>query len=147
MHRILRNEGLAAVCGYRRHPVFKGGKQHPAAASVLNRKFVATKPDPVWVTDFTYMRTYEGWLYVTVLIDLYSRCVIGWTMKRSPKADLVIDTLLVAVWGRRPAYKMLVHSDQGVQYTSGDWRTFLKDHNLDASMSRRGSCYDDAVAE
>jgi putative transposase len=84
---------------------------------------------------------------VTVLIDLYSHRVIGWTMKSSPKTDLVIDALLIAVWGRRPAHKVLVHSDQSVQYTSGGWCTFLEDHNLEASMSRRGNCHDNAVAE
>lgn len=147
VHRIMRSEGLSAVRGYRRHPGFKGGKRHPAAANILNRAFEVTKPDQVWVTDFTYIRTYEGWLYLTVVIDLFSRKVIGWTMKSSPKTDLVIDALLMAIWGRRPTAKVLVHSDQGVQYTSGDWRRFLKDHNLEASMSRRGNCHDNAVAE
>ena len=106
-----------------------------------------TKPDQVWVSDFTYIRTYEGWLYVTVVIDLFSRCVIGWMMKSSPKADFVLDALLMAVWRRKPTQKVLVHSDQRVQYTSSDWRTFLEDHNLQASMSRRGNCRDNAVAE
>jgi putative transposase len=105
------------------------------------------KPDQVWVTDFTYIPTYEGWLYVTVVIDVFSHRVIGRTMKSSPKADLVLGALLVAVWRRKPARKVLVHSDQGVQYTSSDWRTFLEDHNLEVSMSRRGNCHDNAVAE
>jgi putative transposase len=115
VHRIMRYEGLAAVRGYRRHPEFKGGKQHSATANILNREFTVTKPDQVWVNDFTYIRPYEGWLHVTMVIDLFSRRVIGWTMKSSPKADLVIDALLMAVWGRRPVHKVLVHSDQGVQ--------------------------------
>ena len=106
-----------------------------------------TKPDQVWVTYFTYIRTYEGWLYVTVVIDLFSRCVVGWTMKGSPKAGFVLDALLMAVWRRKPTQKVLVHSDQRVQYSSSDWRTFLEDHNLQASMSRRGNCHDNAVAE
>ncbi len=102
----MRNEGISAVRGYRCHPGFKGGKQHPAAPNTLNRAFSVTKPDQVWVTDFTYIRTYEGWLYVTVVIDLFSRRVIGWTMKSSPKTDLVLDALLMAVWRRRPASKV-----------------------------------------
>jgi putative transposase len=145
--RIMQNEGIRAVRGYRRHPGFKGGKHHPAAPNTLSREFTVSKPDQVWVTDFTYIRTYEGWLYVTVVIDLFSRRVIGWTMKSSPKTDLVLDALLMAVWRRKPRQKVLVHSDQGVQYTSNDWRTFLEDHNLEASMSRRGNCHDNAVAE
>lgn len=145
--RIMRVEGLRAVRGYRRHPGFKGGTYHPAAPNTLNREFTATKPDQVWVSDFTYIRTYEGWLYVTVVIDLFSRRVIGWAMKSSPKTDLVLDALLMAVWRRRPTQRVLVHSDQGVQYTSSDWRSFLEDHNLEASMSRKGNCHDNAVAE
>jgi putative transposase len=130
-----------------RYSLFKGGKHHPAAPNILSREFTMTKTDQVWVTDFTYIRTYEGWLYVTVVIDLFSRRVIGWTMKSSSKTDLVLDALLMAVWRRKPTQKVLVHSDQGVQYTSSDWRTFLEDHNLEASMSRRGNCHDNAVAE
>jgi len=145
--RIMRNEGIRAIRGYRRHPGFKGGRQHQAAPNTLNREFIVTRPDQVWVSDFTYIRTYEGWLYVTVVIDLFSRRVIGWTMKSSPKTDLVLDALLMAVWRRKPTQRVLVHSDQGVQYTSGDWRSFLEEHNLEASMSRRGNCHDNAVAE
>jgi putative transposase len=145
--RVMQGEGIRAVRGYRRHPEPKGGKHHRAAPNTLSREFTVTKPDQVWVTDFNYIRTYEGWLYVTVVIDLFSRRVIGWTMKSSPKAALVLDALLVAVWRRKPTQKVLVHSDQGVQYTSSDWRTFLEDHNLEASMSRRGNCHDNAVAE
>ncbi len=147
VHRIMRSENIKAVRGYRRHPGFKGGTAYYAAPNTLNRKFSVAKPNQAWVTDFTYIRTYEGWLYVTVVIDLFSRKVIGWSMKSSPKADLVIDALLMAVWRRRPTEKVLVHSDQGVQYTSGDWRSFLEEHNMEVSMSRKGNCHDNAVAE
>lgn len=145
--RIMLAERIKAVRGYRRHPGFKGGKAHHVAPNTLNREFSVSKPNQAWVTDFTYIRTYEGWLYVTVVIDLFSRKVVGWTMKSSPKADLVVDALLMAVWRRRPEEKVLIHSDQGVQYTSDDWRSFLKEHNLEASMSRKGNCHDNAVAE
>lgn len=84
---------------------------------------------------------------MTVVIDLFSRKVVGWTMKSSPKSDLVIDALLMAIWRRRPKGKVLIHSDQGVQYTSGDWKSFLKAHNMEISMSRKGNCHDNAVAE
>ncbi len=147
IHRIMRTNKIKAIRGYKRHRGFGNNKQHPAAPNTLNREFKVNKPDQTWVTDFTYIRTYEGWLYLTVVIDLFSRKVVGWTMKSSPKSDLVIDALLMAVWRRRPQSKVLVHSDQGVQYTSSDWRSFLKEHNLEASMSRKGNCHDNAVAE
>jgi len=147
IHRIMRANKIRALRGYKRHRGFRNSRQHPAAPNTLNREFTVSQPDQAWVTDFTYIRTYEGWLYLTVVIDLFSRKVIGWTMKSSPKADLVIDALLMAVWRRRPQTKVLVHSDQGIQYTSSDWRSFLKEHNLEASMSRKGNCHDNAVAE
>ena len=147
VYRLMRQANIRAERGYKRHPGFKGGKTNTAAPNTLDRTFDVDKPDSYWVTDFTYIRTYEGWLYVTVVIDLFSRKVVGWTMKNSPKADLVIDALLMAVWRRRPKEKVLVHSDQGIQYTSSDWRSFLNEHNLEASMSRKGNCHDNAVAE
>lgn len=147
VYRLMRQANIRAVRGYKRHPGFKGGKTNTVAPNTLDRTFDVDKPDSYWVTDFTYIRTYEGWLYVTVVIDLFSRKVVGWTMKNSPKADLVIDALLMAVWRRRPKKKVLVHSDQGIQYTSSDWRSFLNEHNLEASMSRKGNCHDNAVAE
>jgi putative transposase len=102
----MQGEGIRAVRDYRRHPRFKGGKHHPAARNTLSREFTVSKPDQVWVTDFTYIRTYEGWLYVTVVIDLFLRRVIGGTMKISPKTDLVLDALLMAVWRRKPQQKV-----------------------------------------
>lgn len=104
-------------------------------------------PIKVWVTDFTYIRTHQGWLYLTVVIDLFSRKVVGWTIKNTPKADLVIDALLMAVWRTKSTEKVIVHSDQGARYTSSDFRSFLQEHNLEAIMSRRGNCHDNAVAE
>ena len=111
------------------------------------RQFTVDQPDRVWVTDFTYVRTYEGWLYVCVVLDLFSRLVIGWSMTSRPQSDLVIKALLMAVLKRQPQNKVLVHSDQGSQYTSGDWQRILEGNNLEMSMSRRGNCHDNAVAE
>jgi len=95
------------------------------------------EPNKVWVTDITYIRIYEGWLYLAVVLDLFSRQIVGWSMKSQMTGDLAIDALLQGV----------VHSDQGSQYSSADWRSFLKANNLVASMSRRGNCHDNAVAE
>jgi putative transposase len=147
VHRLMQVAGIASLRGYKRHRGFKGGDFSTVAANTLNREFEVDAPNKVWVTDFTYVRTHEGWLYLTVVLDLFSRQVIGWSMKNNPRADLVIDALMMALWRRKPKEKVLVHSDQGVQYTCSDWRNFLKDHNLEASMSRRGNCHDNAVAE
>ena len=105
------------------------------------------RPNEVWVSDITYIRTHEGWLYLAVVLDLYSRRIIGWSLQSRIKKELVLDALLMAVWRRRPTTPVIVHSDQGSQYTSDDWQAFLKSHHLEASMSRRGNCYDNAVAE
>ena len=113
----------------------------------LERKFNVSEPNKVWVTDITYIRTYEGWLYLAVVLDLFSRQVIGWSMKPRMCSDLAIDALLMAVWRRKPKQEVMIHSDQGSQFSSSDWQSFLKANNLISSMSRRGNCHDNAVAE
>jgi len=99
------------------------------------------------VTDITYIRTLEGFAYLAVVIDLYSRRVVSWSMQSRQTTDVVLQALLMAVWRRKPPGKVLVHSDQGSQFTSIDWASFLKHHNLKHSMSRRGNCHDNTVAE
>ncbi len=99
------------------------------------------------MTDITYIKTHEGWLYLAVVIDLFSIRVIGWSMKSKITKELVLDALLMAVWRRSPKAKVLVHSEQGSQYTSHDWDAFLSQHGLQGSMSSRGNCHDNAVAE
>lgn len=147
VYRIMHEAGICSQRGYKKHRGFKGGNQSHVAPNTLDRQFEVDQPNQTWVTDFTYIRTYEGWLYLTVVLDLFSRQVVGWSMKNNPRADLVIDALLMAIWRRKPETKVLVHSDQGIQYTCSDWRKFLQDHNLEASMSRKGNCHDNAVAE
>ena len=97
--------------------------------------------------DITYIRTHEGWLYLAVVVDLFSRKVIGWSMRPRMTKDIVLNALLMAVWRRNPQKQVLVHSDQGSQYTSHEWQSFLKSHGLEDSMNRRGNCHDNAVAE
>ncbi|MEL6303007.1 MAG: IS3 family transposase, partial [Pseudomonadota bacterium] len=92
-------------------------------------------------------KTHEGWLYLAVVVDLYSRRVVGWSLQQRIKKELVLDALLMAVWRRKPRSTVTVHSDQGSQYTSHDWQHFLQANNMQASMSRRGNCHDNAVAE
>jgi len=147
VYRIMKTAGIRSHRGYKRHKGFSGGTISHVAPNTLNRQFEVNKPNQSWVTDFTYIRTHEGWLYLTIVLDLFSRQIVGWSMKNNPKSDLVIDALMMAIWRRKPTRKVLVHSDQGIQYTSYDWRKFLADNNLEASMSRRGNCHDNAVAE
>jgi len=99
------------------------------------------------VTDITYVRTYEGWLFVAVVIDLFFRQVAGWSMSERINTDLPLDAATMACWRRNPKERVIVHSDQGCQYTSYDWRSMLKANNLAASMSRKGNCWDNACAE
>lgn len=145
--RLMRLEGLRAQRGYRRRPGLQVGKPSVVAPNRLDRKFNVAIPDRHWVTDITYLRTHEGWLYLAVVIDLFSRQVVGWAMHGHMATDLVLQALTMAVWRRRPLPGLMLHSDQGSQFTSSDWQTFLKSHNIECSMSRRGNCHDNAVAE
>lgn len=144
--RLMKHAGLKAQVGYKK-PRYKGGKASGVAENHLNQDFDVQQPNQAWVTDITYIRTYEGWLFLAVVIDLFSRQVVGWSMSPTMHVDLVLDSLTMAVWRRKPKSEVIVHSDQGSQFTSTDWQRFLKSHNLVCSMSRRGNCYDNAVAE
>ena len=146
VYRLMKSEGLRSMTGYRRR---KGNYGRPSivAPNQLQQNFDVEKPNQAWVSDITYIRTHEGWLYLAVVIDLFSRQVIGWSMSSRIDTELVIGALLMAVWRRQPEGRVVVHSDQGCQYSSHDWRSFTDAHNLEISMSRRGNCYDNAVAE
>jgi len=145
--RLTNLAGIKAQVGYNRRPGTYGGKPAVVADNRLKQNFQADIPDQIWVTDITYIKTHEGFLYLAVVIDLYSRRVVGWSMQSRMHMDLVLSALLMAVWRRKPKPKVIIHSDQGSQFTSYEWQKFLKTHNLEASMSRRGNCYDNAVAE
>lgn len=145
--RLAKLEGIRAQIGYKRRPGKYGGKPSVAVDNTLDRQFDVATPDRFWVTDITYIKTYEGFAYLAVVIDLFSRRVVGWAMQGRQTTDLVLQALLMAIWRRKPAGKVLVHSDQGSQFTSIDWASFLKQHNLEHSMSRRGNCHDNAVVE
>ena len=144
---LARLAGIKAQIGYKRRPGKYGGKPSVVVKNTLDRQFDVNAPDRYWVTDITYIKTYEGFSYLAVVIDLYSRKVVGWAMQSRQPTDLVLQALLMAVWRRKPSDKVLIHSDQGSQFTSIDWAAFLKQHNLEHSMSRRGNCHDNAVAE
>jgi putative transposase len=144
--RIMKTHKIKALRGYKapRHIV---GRPSIIAPNRLNREFTVEQPDTAWVTDITYIRTWQGWLYLAVVVDLFSRKVVGWSMKPSLARDIVLDALFMAVSRRRPKETVIVHSDQGAQYGSDDWMRFCQSNGMLPSMSRRGNCWDNAVAE
>ncbi|WP_089849817.1 IS3 family transposase [Klebsiella quasipneumoniae] len=144
--RLMNRAGIKAQVGYRSLRAQKG-EISIVSPNRFQRQFNPDAPDERWVTDITYIRTHEGWLYLAVVVDLFSRKIIGWSMQSRMTKDIVLNALLVAIWRRNPLKQVLVHSDQGSQYTSNEWQSFLKSHGLEGSMSRRGNCHDNAVAE
>lgn len=146
--RLMRVASLRARPQRRRVPQDEGLRSECAIASnVLDRQFAATGPNRKWVADFTYLWTAEGWLYVAVVLDLFSRKVVGWSMQASMTAQLVIDALIMALWRRGRVSDLLHHSDQGSQYTAEDFQRLLADQGITCSMSRRGDCWDNAAME
>jgi putative transposase len=145
--RLASIAGIKAQIGYKRKAGLYGSKPSIVIANRLQQDFKVGLPDHAWVTDITYIKTHDVFLYLAVVIDLYSRRVVGWSMQSRMQIDLVLSALLMAVWRRNPKQKVIIHSDQGSQFTSHEWQKFLKAHNLEASMSRRGNCHDNAVAE
>jgi putative transposase len=144
--RLMKEHRIKAVRSYRR-PRYVAGVPSVISPDRLERQFTVDEPDRVWVTDITYIRTWEGWLYLAAVMDLFSRKVVGWSMQASLARDLVLDAILMAVWRRKPEPGLFIHSDQGAQYGSDDWHRFCRAHGLKPSMSRRGNCWDNAVAE
>ena len=115
------------------------------APNLLEQDFTTTRPNKKWVQDITYLATDEGWLYLAVVIDLYSRQVVGWAMSGRMKAKLVCDALTMALFRRGFPSRVIVHSDRGSQYCSKRYRRLLRQHALQCSMSKRGDCYDNGV--
>jgi putative transposase len=142
----MKEARIKAIRSYKR-PRYVAGKPSIVTPDRLQREFTVDRPDRVWVSDITYIRTWQGWLYLAAVMDLFSRKIVGWSMKPTLTRDLVLDAILMAVWRRKPKNRVLVHSDQGSQYGSDDWHRFCRDHGLVPSMSRRGNCWDNAVAE
>jgi putative transposase len=121
--------------------------QQPIVDNVLDRQFDAALPDQKWAVDITYIPTNEGWLYLAGVIDLCSRRIVGWSMADHLRVELVSDALQMAIARRRPGEGLLHHSDRGVQYASADYMYLLQSHKIEASMSGRGDCWDNAVME
>jgi putative transposase len=120
---------------------------HPVAENVLNREFYPERPNQVWTSDITYIPTAKGWLFLAVVLDLFSRKVVGWATADHMRAELTCDALEMALMHRRPEGELLHHSDRGVQYASQAYQRLLREHGIEPSMSRKGNCYDNAVTE
>lgn len=146
VERVMRDHKIKAVRGYKK-PRHIAGRPSIIAPNRLQREFTVDSPNKVWVADITYIRTWQGWLYLAVVVDLYARKVVGWSMKPTLSRELALDALLMAVWRRKPEYRVIVHSDQGSQFGSDDFKRFCVAHNLKPSRSRRGYCWANAVAE
>ncbi|EPX4402523.1 IS3 family transposase [Escherichia coli] len=144
--RIMQLNRIKAVRGYKA-PRRIAGRPSVVAPNRVQRQFTVVRANQVWVTDITYIRTWQGWLYLAVVIDLFARNVVGWSMKPTLSRELALDALMMAVWRRKPDGEVIVHSDQGSQYGSDDWQRFCRANNLVPSMSQRGNCWDNAVAE
>jgi putative transposase len=127
--KIMRKHRIKAQIGYKRRYI-KGGKTAKVAANLLNRDFNPDAPNTSWVSDITYVRTYEGFLYVATVLDLFSRRIVGWSMGRNIDRHLVIDALLMAKLRRQPKDAVLLHSDQGSQYGSHDYTAFMEANNF-----------------
>ena len=134
--RIMRNHKIRGAQGYKTPRAVGGGPPSLLAPNRLQRQFTVDAPDEAWVTDITYVRTWQGWLYLAVVMDLYSRRIVGWSMKPTLARSLVLDAIVMAVWRRKPAPGLIVHSDQGAQYGSDDFQRFCRAHHLNPSMSR-----------
>lgn len=145
--QLMREAGVEVRFKKRFKLTTDSNHSQPVFDNVLDRHFTVAHPDQVYVSDITYLFTQEGWLYLAVVIDLFSRAIVGWSMRSRMTAPLVCDALTMAIWRRHPAAGLIHHSDRGSQYASHAFRKLLKDYQFTGSMSRKGNCWDNAVAE
>jgi len=149
-HRVARLRRQAGIEARRKRKfrlAYQARHTTPAPPNLLRWPFKADYPDQIWVTDVTFIPTRSGWLYLAVMIDLYTRLIVGWSMKDRPNQELVNEALMMAVEQRRPQSGLIHHSDQGILYSSGSYLALLKKYGMLRSMSGKGNCYDNAVAE
>jgi putative transposase len=145
--RVLAQAGLRCKTRRRFKAPMAAGQAQTVAPNQLNREFTVPVPDKVYVGDITYLPTGEGWLYLAVVLDLCSRAVVGWAMADHMRAELVNQALAMAICQRRPAAGLIMHTDRGSQYGADSYRQLLTQHSIAPSMSRKGNCWDNAVAE
>jgi len=145
--KIMKTHGIRSKMRKQFVVTTDSNHDYPAAPNRLNRCFEQDRPNRAWVSDITYIPTRQGWMYLAVVLDLWSRRVVGWCLADHLKSELVEDALAMAVRSRRPTGQVICHSDRGVQYASGPYQTLLSKHGLLCSMSRKGNCWDNAVVE
>lgn len=145
--RLMREAGLTGLAPKPFRRTTDSDHDRPVVANVLDRGFDVTTPNRVWATDITYIRTWEGWLYLAIVVDLFSRRVVGWALADHLRTDLVLGALHMALGLRQPGKGLLHHSDRGSQYASDTYRELLEKRGISCSMSRRGDCWDNAVVE
>jgi transposase InsO family protein len=143
----MREEGL--ICKTRRKFKATTDSNHnkSIAPNLLEQQFKVSQPNRYYVGDITYIRTEEGWLYLAIVLDLYSRQIVGWSMSERMKAELVNKALLMAIWQRKPAKGLVMHTDRGSQYCAESYLRIMNNHHIVRSMSAKGNCFDNAVAE
>jgi putative transposase len=147
VERVLRSLGLQGRTPRRWRATTRANPKHSVVGNVLDRDFTASRPNERWVTDISYIWTDEGWCYLAVILDLYSRSVVGWALDTTLTTKLALAALDTAIRRRTPSEGLLHHSDRGCQYTSDEYRSALLGLGISASMSRKGNCWDNAVAE
>ena len=149
VYRLMRKAGLKAKTKKKFKATTNSKHSLPVAPNLLNRNFTVAKPNIAWVSDISYIWTNEGWLYLAVIIDLFSRTVVGWSMNERMTTELIESALQMAIWHRKPARdnSLIFHSDRGSQYASTKFQKILKEHKIICSMSRKGNCWDNSVAE
>jgi putative transposase len=144
---LMRQAGVVVKLKKRFKATTDSQHRYPVAPHLLERQFTVAAADRVWAADISYLWTAEGWLYLAVVIDLYSRRVVGWSLANHLRVDLVKDALTMALWRRQPKAGLLHHSDRGSQYACQEYQALLVKHGIGCSMSRRGDCWDNAVVE
>lgn len=147
VRRLMRVAGITAMKKRKYRVTTRSNHRYPVSPNLIQGNFHASEPNLVWVADITYIRTLEGWLYLAVVMDLFSRKIVGWSLARNMDVDMVKNALLMAIGRRRPNPGMIHHSDRGSQYACTEYRRLLQIYGITSSMSRSGNCLDNAVAE
>ena len=147
VRRLIRLAGIAVKKKRRYKITTQSNHRYPASPNLIQRCFQTERPNTVWVSDITYIKTMEGWLYLAVVMDLYSRKIVGWALARNMAVEMVKSALMMAIGRRKPGNGLIHHSDRGIQYACDEYRRLLQNHGMISSMSRSGNCLDNAVAE
>jgi putative transposase len=147
VRRLMRLAGVSVRKKRKYKITTRSNHRHQVSPNLVGGNFSAEKPNLVWVSDITYIKTMEGWLYLAVIMDLYSRKVVGWSLAKNMALEMVKAALIMAIGRRKPDPGLIHHSDRGVQYACTEYRRLLQSHGMVSSMSRSGNCLDNAVAE